>query len=460
MIDSSGRARWGPFPGDQACAQPKRFNIVEISFCREENLILQPAAHMDDRIIALETRDVRFPLPEGAGSDAVHSGSDYAFATTLLVTQGKTFGTGIVLTLGNGNQLVCRAIEMLAREVIGRNVEELMSTFGQISRQLANDPQLRWLGPHKGVVHLALASVTNACFDLWAKLRGVPLWRLLLDLSPQQLVNLLDLSYLEDVLTSQDALSIFENQMSGRATREHILQDGYPGYDTSVGWFQYEDDKVKSLAQQALQRGFRAFKLKVGSEDGSRDLRRASMLRELAGSEAIIMLDANQQWTLPTAVKMCRKLAAMSPYFVEEPTHPDDIGAHKKLADAIAPTRIALGEHVPNRVMFKNMMQAGAVHFVQVDCTRVAGVSEFITVSLLARKFGLPVVPHVGDMGQIHQHLVLFNHVALGHDALFLECIPHLQEHFVAPAKVQNGVYLTPNLPGSSSDLRGVRPGR
>src|SRR6266704_5034576 len=412
----------------------------------------------DERITAVETRDVRFPLLEGAGSDAIHSGSEYAFATTLITTEARNFGTGIVLTLGNGNQLVCRAIEMLAQKLIGRDVEELMSNFGDYSRQLANDPQLRWLGPHKGVVHLALASVTNACFDLWAKLRGVPLWRLLLDLNPQQLVNLLDLSYLEDVLTSADALSILENQMSGRAARERIMQQGSPGYDTSVGWFQYGDDKVKSLAQQALQRGFRAFKLKVGSEEGSRDLRRAFMLRELAGSDAIIMLDANQQWTLPTAVRTCRELAAMKPYFVEEPTHPDDIAAHKKLADAIAPTRIALGEHVPNRVMFKNMMQAGAVHFVQVDCTRGAGVSEFLTVSLLALKFGIPVVPHVGDMGQIHQHLALFNHVALGHDALFLECIPHLQEHFVAPAKVQNGVYLTPNLPGSSSDLHGIAP--
>src|SRR2546421_10378828 len=236
------------------------------------------------------------------------------------------------------------------------------------------------------------------------------------------------------------------------------MQQGYPGYDTSVGWFQYGDDKVKSLAQQALQRGFRAFKLKVGSDEGSRDLRRAFMLRELAGADAIIMLDANQQWTLPTAVKMCRELAAMCPYFVEEPTHPDDIAAHKKLADAIAPTRIALGEHVPNRVVFKNMMQAHALHFVQVDCTRVAGVSEFLTVSLLARKFGLPVVPHVGDMGQIHQHLVLFNHVGLGHDALFLECIPHLQKHFVAPAKIKDGVYHTPQSAGCSSDLHGVVP--
>jgi L-fuconate dehydratase len=412
----------------------------------------------NERIIAVETRDVRFPLLEGAGSDAVHSGSEYAFATTLITTEARNFGTGIVLTLGNGNQLVCRAIEMLAQKIIGRGIEELMSDFGDISRQLADDPQLRWLGPHKGIVHLALASLTNAAFDLWAKLRGVPLWRLLLDLSPQQLIKLLDLSYLENVLTCEDALSILATEMPGRVAREPILQRGYPGYDTSIGWFEYGDDKVKALAQRALQRGFRAFKLKVGSEDGSRDLRRAFMLRELTGSEALIMLDANQQWTLPTAVKICRELAAMSPYFVEEPTHPDDIEAHKRLAEAIAPTRIALGEHVPNRVLFKNMMLAGALHFVQVDCTRVAGVSEFLTVSLLARKFGLPVVPHVGDMGQIHQHLVLFNHIALGHDALFLECIPHLQKHFVAPAKIENGVYVTPQLPGSSSDLHGVTP--
>jgi L-fuconate dehydratase len=289
-------------------------------------------------------------------------------------------------------------------------------------------------------------------------MRDVPLWRLLLDLTPQQLVKLLDLSYLENVLTTKDALLLMESQMPGRSAREPILKRGYPGYDTSVGWMQYPDDKVKALAQQAIKRGFRAFKLKVGSADGARDVRRACMLRELAGSGAMIMLDANQQWTVPHALKMCRQLAEMSPYFIEEPTHPDDIAGHGRLAQEIAPTRIALGEHVPNRVVFKNMMQAHALHFVQVDCTRVAGVAEFLTVSLLARKFGLPVVPHVGDMGQIHQHLVLFNHVAMGHDALFLECIPHLQKHFVAPAKVADGIYFTPQFPGSSSDLHGVVP--
>lgn len=241
-----------------------------------------------------------------------------------------------------------------------------------------------------------------------------------------------------------------------RAEREPILQRGYPGYDTSVGWMQYDDDKVKKLAQEAMHSGFRAFKLKVGSAEGARDVRRAFMLRELAGPDAKIMLDVNQQWPFPIAVKMCRELAPMCPYFVEEPTHPDDVIGHSRLAEAIAPMRIALGEHVPNRVVFKNMMQADAMHFVQVDCTRVAGISEFLTVSLLARKFRLPVVPHVGDMGQIHQHLVLFNHIALGHEALFLECIPHLRRHFVAPVLVENGMYVTPQLSGCSSDLRGI----
>jgi L-fuconate dehydratase len=411
------------------------------------------------RITSLETRDVRFPLEQGAGSDAVHSGAEYAFATALLGCDKKVFGTGIVLTLGLGNQLVCEAIEWLGKELIGQEIEELMADFGAVTHKLAQHPQLRWLGPHKGVVHLALASLTNACFDLWAKSRGVPLWRLLLDLDAGKVVDLLDLSYLEDVLTRDEAEAVLRKHVSSRGERKGILQSGYPGYDTSVGWFQYEDSQVKDLARQAMEKGFHAFKVKVGSRDGQRDMRRAFMLRELAGANALIMLDANQQWTLPRALEMCQKLRDMSPYFVEEPTHPDDIRAHRTLAEAIKPIPIALGEHVPNRIMFKNFMQAEAVQIVQVDCTRVAGISEFLTVSLLARKFGLRVVPHVGDMGQIHQHLVLFNHIAMGHEAVFLECIPHLQPHFVNPAHIENGVYVTPQVPGSSSDLKGVRPG-
>jgi L-fuconate dehydratase len=403
-------------------------------------------------IQSVQSFDARYPLPAGAGSDAIHSESEYCLAVTLLRTAQGLTGTGIVLTLG-GNRIVCELIEMLARGLVGKEIEELMADFGAVSRRLADHPQLRWLGPHKGAVHLALASVTNACFDLWAKTRGVPLWRLLLDLSAEQVVRLLDLSYLEDALTETDATDILRKHRSTRGIREAVLSAGYPGYDTSVGWFGYEDERVRENAQRAIDEGFSAFKLKIGSHNPQRDLRRARMLREIAGNKALLMLDVNQQWTLPQALAMCDSLQDVFPYWIEEPTHPDDVAAHRKLARAIAPMRIALGEHVPNRVLFKNFLEAEAVYFVQVDCTRVAGVSEFLTVSLLARKLDRPVVPHVGDMGQIHQHLVLFNHIAMGHPALFLEYIPHLREHFRRPARVNAGRYVTPEEPGLSCDL-------
>jgi L-fuconate dehydratase len=404
-------------------------------------------------IQSVRSYDARYPLPAGAGSDAVHSESEYCLAVTLLETNHALKGTGFVLTLGEGNRIVCDLIEILAPALVGKEIEELLSGFGAFSRSLADHPQLRWLGPHKGAVHLALASITNACFDLWAKARGVPLWRLLLDLKPEQLVSLLDLSYLEDVLTPAAACQLLKEETMKRAEREHVLKSGYPGYDTSVGWFGYDDESVREKTRRAMDAGFRAFKLKVGSRDPLRDIRRAHMVRDLVGEQSLVMLDVNQQWTLPQALETCQSLREISPYWIEEPTHPDDIGAHRELAQAIAPIPVALGEHVPNRVMFKNFIKAGAVHFVQVDCTRVAGVSEFLAVTLLARKFGLPIVPHIGDMGQIHQHLVFFNHIAVGQPILFLEYIPHLREHFVHPAQVEAGFYGTPEIPGLSTDL-------
>jgi len=405
-------------------------------------------------ITRADAQDRRFALLNGAGSDAVHTNGEYAFAVTQLHTDCGLTGCGITLTMGNGNRVVCDIIEQLTATLVGRELEELMAEFGAVSQRLADDPSLRWLGPHKGVVHLALASVVNACFDLWAKSRGLPLWRLLLDLTSTQVVALLDLSYVEDVLSADDALGILEHHRSTRKSREGILSSGYPGYDTSVGWFMYEDDRVRKNVQVGLEAGFRAFKLKVGSPDGDRDLRRAAMLREIVGPDCRIMFDANQQWRLREAEHMCHALAAFNPYWIEEPTHPDDIEAHRKLAASVAPVRLALGEHVPNRVLFKNYMQAKAIHFVQADCTRLAGVSEFLTVSLMARKFGLPVVPHVGDMGQIHQHLVLFNHIAMDHEAIFLEHIHHLRQYLVHPACVEGGVYRTPEVPGLSCDLK------
>ena len=306
------------------------------------------------------------------------------------------------------------------------------------------------------MVHLALSSIVNACWDLWAKARGLPLWRLLLDLTPEQLLYTLCLDYLEDVLSRDVALALLQEEMPRRGSRSGILADGYPGYDTSIGWFQYSDARIKENIKRSVARGFDALKLKVGSDNPERDIRRAFLVREAAGADARVMLDVNQQWTLPQAIDMCARLRDMNPYWIEEPTHPDDVLAHQTLSHAITPLKLAIGEHVPNQVIFKNYLQANAAGFLQPDCARLGGVSEFISVSLLARKFGIPVAPHVGDMGQIHQHLVLFNHIALGHEAIFLEYIPHLRERFAHPARVENGVYITPQEPGNSSDLKAL----
>lgn len=405
-------------------------------------------------IRSISTYDARFTLPAGAGTDSIHATSEYCLAVTLLATDGGLTGSGFVLTLGSGNELVCKAIEMLASPLEGKSIDEIMANFGQLSRSIADHAALRWLGPHKGVVHLALASITNACFDLWAKTRGVPLWKLLLDLEPEQLVRLMDFSYVEDVLDEKNALQMLKEKEASRSSREGILTRGYPGYDTSVGWMGYSDDKVRELTKSALDQGFSAFKLKVGSTDESRDLRRAELIRELAGTDKTIMFDANQHWNLPNALRMCGELSKFKPLWIEEPTHPDDILAHVELAQAIAPVKIAAGEHISNRVLFKNFFKSKALSFVQVDCTRVAGISEFLTVSFMAKVFNLPVVPHVGDMGQMHQHLMFFNHIALDQEVAFLEHIPHLTNHFIHPAIVSEGVYRTPQEPGASTDLK------
>jgi len=407
-------------------------------------------------ISEIQSHDLRFALEGGAGADSVHSNPQYSYAVTQLQTNGDLSGIGLAFTLGGGNDLVCRAINDLAGVLVGREIEALMAEFGSVYALILEHPQYRWLGPHKGVVHLALSSIVNACFDLWAKARGLPLWRLLLDLSPEQLLATLHLRYIDDVLSAEDALAMLRNEHRLRDQRMAILDEGYPGYDTSIGWIQYSDDTVKENLVKSMDQGFGSVKLKVGSDDAARDIRRAFLVRETVGDEARVMLDVNQQWTLPQAVDMCQKLRAMNPYWIEEPTHPDDVLAHQTLARAIAPMKLAIGEHLPNQIMFKNYLQADAAGFLQPDCARLGGVSEFIAVSLMARKYGIPVVPHVGDMGQIHQHLALFNHIALGHEAIFLEYIPHLRGHFTDPARVEGGVYATPQEPGSSSDLKAL----
>lgn len=404
-------------------------------------------------IKTIRITDKRFPLATGAGSDAIHKDPVYSYAVTQLQDDTGHTGTGFAFTLGEGNDLVCRAAQFYTEQVKGKDIEELMADFGTAFHRMANEQQFRWLGPHKGVVQLGLASVTNACFDLWAKKRGLPLWKLLTDLSPEAILALLDLSYLEEVLPRQKALELLRSADASKASRYAVAQTGYPGYDTSVGWFNYSDEKVRENCKKAIADGFTALKLKVGSPDAERDIRRAAIVREAAGNNVKVMLDANQQWSLPQAIAICKELSAINPYWIEEPTHPDDVLAHKTLADAIAPVKLALGEHVPNSIVFKNYLQTGAAGFIQADAVRLGGVSEFITVSLLCRLFDIPVVPHVGDMGQLHQHLVLFNHISLGHEVVFLEHIPHLRSYFKYPATITGGVYRTPQEAGSSCDL-------
>lgn len=398
------------------------------------------------------SHDARYNLENGVGSDAVHTKPVYAYAVCRLETDANLDGIGLAFTLGEGNGIVCSAIDYFAKHIEGREINELMANFGDTYKAMSDDPNFRWLGPHKGVVQLALAAVVNACYDLWAKSLEVPLWKLLTDLSPEALVNTLDFSYYEDVLSKEEAILLLKAQQKGKEGRKEILKSGYPGYDTSIGWFNYSDDKVADNIKKAMDDGFTAMKLKVGSIEPERDIRRAHLIRKIAGDQATIMFDANQQWNLPQAINICQQLKELNPYWIEEPTHPDDIYAHVELAKNVN-VKLALGEHVPNKIIFKNFIQSGSMSFNQVDAVRVGGVSEFILISLLSRKYNIPVVPHVGDMGQIHQHLVLFNHISVGHPALLLEHIPHLQKYFKFPVKLENAKYKTPHEPGMSSDL-------
>ena len=410
-------------------------------------------------ITTIRTADKRFPLGPGAGSDAIHRDPTYSYAVTELLDDSGLMGSGLAFTLGEGNNLVCEAAAFLARTLEGKDIEDLMADFGTWQRNVSNEQQFRWLGPHKGVVQLALASVTNACWDLWAKKRGKPVWALLLDLSPEQVVRTLDLSYLEDVLTPEEATAIMQDAMATRSNREGILKSGYPGYDTSIGWFNYSDETVKENVRKSVANGFTSMKLKVGDPDMDKDLRRATIVREGAGADARVMVDCNQQWSMPRSLEFGKRAEdlGLNLYWIEEPTHPDDVLGHATLAQAYGNCLVAAGEHVPNRIIFKNYFQANALGVCQVDAVRVAGVSEFLAISLMSKKHNVPVVPHVGDMGQIHQHLVLFNHIGMGHEALMLEQIPHLQGKFQHPVRVENGVYAIPNEPGMSSDfLAGV----
>jgi len=406
------------------------------------------------RITSLSARDLRFPLPSGAGSDSRHVDPMYSFACCVLGTDEGVAGTGYALTLGRGNELVTQAVTCFEPLVVGLDVEETAGALGRHLSLWSNESQLRWLGPQKGVIHLGLAAVIGAIVDLWAKAERKPLWRLLLDLSPERLVELVDFSTIDDYLDREEALHLLRERRLPDGEIERLAGRGYPAYDTSVGWFGYSVDELARRAAASLERGFSALKLKVGAADHAEDVRRIEAVRQTVGGDVKLMLDANQRWGVAAAIEAGRAFAPYDPFWFEEPVHPDDVLGYRDVAKALAPMRIAGGEHVPNQVLFKNLIRAGALQIVQPDAVRLAGLPEYLAVALMATKAGLPALPHVGDMAQLHQHLIVFTRCALGMPELPLEMIPHIAEHFEEPCVLRDGSYVLPDRPGASTTFR------
>jgi L-fuconate dehydratase len=413
------------------------------------------------RIIALDVLDVRFPTSDLLdGSDAMNPEPDYSAAYVRLRTDAGDGleGHALAFTTGRGNDVQANAIAALAPYVVGRAVDEVCGDLGGFARSLVRDPQLRWLGPEKGTIHMATGAVVNAAWDLAAKRSGKPVWRFLADMSPDELVAQVDFRWLSDALTPGDALDILRRAEPGRAERiVRLLDDGYPAYTTTPGWLGYSDEKLARLSREAVADGFRQIKLKVGAnlED---DLRRIRVAREVCGPDIRIAVDANQRWDVGQAIEWVHALAPYEPWWVEEPTSPDDVLGHATIAREIAPIKVATGEHVQNRVIFKQMLQAKALSYLQLDAARVAGVNENVAILLLAAKFGVPVCPHAGGVGlcELVQHLSMFDYVAVSGslDDRVIEYVDHLHEHFVDPVVIRDGRYVAPSAPGFSATMR------
>ncbi|MBB5786614.1 L-fuconate dehydratase [Jiangella mangrovi] len=412
------------------------------------------------QITALETFDLRFPTSRFLdGSDAMNPDPDYSAAYVVVRTDDGDgpAGHGFVFTIGRGNDVQVAAIDALRPMLVGCQLEPLLDDFGSTWRRLVHDSQLRWLGPEKGVMHMAIGAVVNALWDLKAKRVGVPLWRLLSDLSPEQIVDLVDFRYLTDVLDPIEALHLLQAAEPGKAERAaRLVAEGYPAYTTTPGWLGYDDAKLARLTREALAAGFTQIKLKVGG-DLDDDVRRLGIARDICGPDVRIAIDANQRWGVDEAVRWVKELAPFDPWWVEEPTSPDDVLGHAAIAQRIAPVRVATGEHVANRVVFKQLLQAGAAQFVQIDATRVGGVNENLAILLLAAKFGVPVCPHAGGVGlcEVVQHLAMADYVAVSGslDDRVIEYVDHLHEHFADPVRIENGRYLAPEKPGAGTEI-------
>jgi L-fuconate dehydratase len=413
------------------------------------------------RITAVDTYDIRFPTSrELDGSDAMNPDPDYSAAYVVLrgdAADGAE-GHGFTFTIGRGNDVQVAAIDALRGHVIGRSVDELCADPGSLSRDLIGDSQLRWLGPEKGVMHMAIGAVVNAVWDLAAKRARKPLWRLLADAEPQWLVSQVDFRYITDALTPEEALGLLRRGRAGAEDRAaRLASRGFPAYTTSPGWLGYDDEKLTRLAAEAVADGFRQIKLKVGA-DLADDVRRCRVARSVVGPDIRIAIDANQRWNVDEAITWTKALAEFQPYWIEEPTSPDDVLGHAAVRRAVAPVKVATGEHVQNRIVFKQLLQAGALDVLQIDAARVGGVNENLAILLLAAKFGVPVCPHAGGVGlcELVQHLSMFDFVALAGttDDRVIEYVDHLHGHFLDPVVIREGHYSAPTAPGFSATMR------
>lgn len=412
-------------------------------------------------IIGVQAYDIRFPTSRTlAGSDAMNNDPDYSAAYVVLQTDQPAGleGHGLTFTIGRGNEICVAAIHALAPLVIGHTLESFTSDMRAFWQRITGDSQLRWIGPEKGVIHLATGAVVNAVWDLWAKVEGKPLWKLLADMTPEQLVSCIDFRYITDALTPDEALDLLRRQAPTKTHREkELLLHGFPAYTTGAGWLGYSDEQIRLHCREALANGWRHFKLKVGQnlED---NLRRARIMREEIGSENTLMFDANQIWDVDEAIIATQQLAVFDPFWIEEPTSPDDILGHATIASALAPTHVATGEHVQNCMIFKQLFQANAIGVCQVDACRVGGVNEVLAILLMAAKFGIPVCPHAGGVGlcEYVQHISLFDYIAVGGslENCMIEYTPHLHEHFVHPVIIRGNRYMAPDAPGYSITMK------
>ncbi len=412
------------------------------------------------KITSVEIKDVRFPTSKSLdGSDAMNKDPDYSAAYVIIKTDDPRYeGHGLTFTIGRGNEVCVAAIKSLSYLLIGKSLSEFTSDMAGFWRMITGDSQLRWLGPDKGVIHLATGAVVNAVWDLYAKVEGKPLWKLLADMSPEELVACIDFTYIEDVITPDEAIALLSKLAGTKQERiNYLIKNGYPAYTTSAGWLGYSEEKLRRLCREAKADGWTHLKMKVGN-DINQDVRRAEIIREEIGDDIKLMMDANQKWEVNEAIENMAKLARFNPWWIEEPTSPDDVIGHGTIAKAIAPIKVATGEHCQNRIMFKQFLQSGAMNICQIDSCRVGGVNEVLSILLMAAKFNVPVCPHAGGVGlcEYVQHLAMIDFIAISGslEDRIIEYVDHLHEHFLDPVKIRNGNYVVPQLPGYSIEMK------